>query len=210
MYIIKKTSERGNAMECGFAALLARMNYIARWGLMRNTRAESLSEHTLMTALTAHLLALLAKNMFFAEVDPERVACGALYHDVSEIMTGDMPTPVKYHSERLREEYKAVERESAELIASMLPDCVKGELRQLMLGETLCERERQIIKAADKLSALVKCIEEENNGNTEFSSAKQSTLKTLRADPNPETAYYLEHFVPPFSKTLDELLENAE
>lgn len=193
--------------EYAFGALMARMNYICRWGLMRNSRQETLSEHSLVTAVTAHILALLAKNEFMADdVEPERVACAALYHDASEIMTGDLPTPVKYRNERLRAEYKAVEREATEQLAALLPDSIRAELSVAMTSDGLSDHEKRIIKAADKLSALIKCIEEEENGNAEFESAKKSTLAAIENAPDPETTYYLKHFVPAYSKNLDELL----
>lgn len=195
-------------MSYPFSAMLSRMNYIDRWGLMRNSRTESLSEHTLATAFTAHLLAHIAAGIYQAEdVRPERVTVAALYHDISEIMTGDMPTPVKYGSAKLHDEYKKIERESAERIMAMLPGEIGGAMKGEALGDDLSEREKKILKAADKISALQKCEEEAMNGNTEFRSAYESTLNFLKGDGLPETAYYLKEFFPCFSMTLDELME---
>ncbi len=190
----------------GFGALMHRMNYINRWGLMRNSRAESLAEHALCTAYIAHILACIANVRYGADVNPEHVACAALYHDASEIMTGDMPTPVKYGNDNMRDEYKKVEKVAQRHIISMLPNDLSAAIAPAITMETLGERERKLVKAADKLCALIKCIEEENNGNTEFASAKQSTLEILRSDPLPETAYYLEEFIPAYALTLDELM----
>lgn len=198
-------------MSSGFGALIARMNYITRWGLMRNSRSETLSEHSAITASIAHLLACAARDIFGAEdVSPERTACCALYHDAAEILTGDMPTPVKYSNENLRSEYKKVEREAEGRLIDMLPETLKQSVGASVRGEGLSERERRIIKAADKLSALIKCIEEEQAGNTEFKSAKSSTLALLAEDTLPETQYFIEEFLPAYSLTLDELLGAGE
>ena len=198
-------------MSSGFGALIARMNYITRWGLMRNARSETLSEHSAITAAIAHLLACAARDIFGAlDVSPERTLCRALYHDAAEILTGDMPTPVKYANERLSSEYKKVEREAEERLIAMLPEALKASVGVSVRGEGLSERERKIIKAADKLSALIKCIEEEQAGNTDFMSAKRSTLALLAADTLPETQYFIEEFLPAYSLTLDELLGSAE
>lgn len=189
-----------------FSAMLFRMNYIDRWGLMRNTRTESLAAHSLDAALIAHLLAHAAKTRFGAPVDPERVACCALYHDAGEILTGDMPTPVKYSDASLRAEYKRVEREAEQRLAALLPEDLAAGVAPFLTQDNLNERERAIVKAADKLSALLKCVEEEQAGNREFRSAKESTLAALRRDPLPETEWFLEACLPAYSMTLDELM----
>lgn len=191
----------------GFSALLSRMNYINRWGLMRNTRYETLSEHSLCVANVAHLLACIAVSEFGADVRPDKVACSAMYHDISEIVTGDLPTPVKYKNERIRREYKSVEHEAEIEITDMLPDSVKETVRKSVTGEELNERERRIIKSADKLSALIKCMEEENNGNTEFKSAKKATETALEENMLPETKYFIKNFLPAYELTLDELMK---
>lgn len=190
----------------GFGALMHRMNYINRWGLMRNSRTESLSEHSLCTSYVAHLLACIANARFEAGVDADKIACCALYHDAAEIITGDMPTPVKYSNDRIREEYKQVEHEAQNRLVSMLPADLAEWVSPAVSGSELNERERAIVKAADKLSALIKCIEEETAGNTEFASAKQSTLAILKTEPLPETTYFLEEFIPAYALTLDELM----
>ena len=143
------------------SALLGRMKYITRWSLMRSGRPETLSEHTADTALLAHMLCLIAQKCTGtgAGLRPEVVATAALYHDAPEILTGDMPTPVKYKSDALRSAYKAVERESARLMASLLPAELQGETEAYLTGSILNDAERKILKAADRLSALIKCIE---------------------------------------------------
>lgn len=193
-------------MTNGFGAIMHRMNYINRWGLMRNARTESLSEHTLSTAYIAHLLACMANARFGARVDINKLTCAALYHDAPEILTGDLPTPVKYGNERMRAEYKQVEQQAQRQLVSMLPADIAPLMAGALTGEELTERERAILKAADKLSALIKCIEEEAAGNTEFASAKQATIDTLNTDPLPETVCFLEEFIPAYSLTLDELM----
>lgn len=190
----------------GFGALMHRINYINRWGLMRNARSESLAEHSLCTAYVAHILACIANARFSAGVDPERTVCFALYHDASEIMTGDLPTPVKYSNESMRDEYKKVEKVAVRHLVSMLPNDIAGLIKPSVTGEELPERERAIVKAADKLCALIKCIEEETAGNSEFSSAKASTMEMLMSNPLPETLCFIEEFIPAYSMTLDELM----
>jgi 5'-deoxynucleotidase len=190
----------------GFGALVHRMNYIGRWGLMRNARPESLAEHAMCTAYVAHILACIARSRYGARVDPERTACFALYHDASEIITGDLPTPVKYANEGMRDEYKKLEKTARRRLISMLPDDIAEAIKPSVTGEKLSERELRIVKAADKLCALIKCIEEEAAGNSEFASAKSSILKTLNADALPETACFLGEFIPAYSMTLDELM----
>ena len=189
-----------------FGALLARMNYINRWGLMRNAREETLAEHAAMTAGIACILAHKAKEMFGADVNPDKVTCSALFHDAGEILLGDLPTPVKYRNDEIKGAYKKLESESERRLIDTLPIELRGEISPAISGELLTKREKMIIKVADKLSALVKCIEEEQSGNHEFESAKNSTFEMITADPLPETTYFLEHFLPGYSMTLDELL----
>ncbi len=191
-----------------FPAMMARMNYINRWGLMRNSRSESLSEHSLFTAFLAHYLGVLAVRRFGADVDPVKIACAAMYHDTSEILTGDMPTPVKYGSDALHDEYKRVESAAEQRLLMLLPEDLRGDYSSILSGDCLSERERRIVKAADKLSALVKCSEEMSSGGREFSSALQSTLNSLGQDPLPETKYFLSECFPTFNLTLDELLSD--
>lgn len=191
-----------------FNALLSRMKYIARWGLMRSSRPESLSEHTAETAILAHTLCVIARRELGApegEVRPETVAVAALYHDASEIMTGDMPTPVKYKTEALRSAYKALEKNAAQSLATLLPGALQEEMAGYLCGTVLTDRERRLLKAADRLGALIKCIEEEQAGNREFAGAKAQQQAALREMHCPEADYFLAHMLPCYSWTLDEL-----
>ncbi len=189
------------------SALLGRMKYIDRWSLMHNSRKESLSEHTTDTALLAHILCLIGREYVGTgeELRPEVVATAALYHDASEILTGDMPTPVKYKNETLRAAYKNLEYESASAMADLLPDRLQEKMKGYLTGDALREREKKILKAADRLSAIIKCIEEEKGGNSEFSTAGKQQLAALHEMDLPEAEYFVEHMLPCFSQNLDEL-----
>ena len=189
-----------------FGALLNRMKYISRWGLMRNARPETLSEHVVDVAIIANILGHIAKEIFEADVNPEKITCRALYHDAGEILIGDLPTPVKYRNETIRTAYLKLEEESEEKIVASLPDELKAVMRHAIVGEGLNSREERIVKAADRFSALLKCIEEEQSGNTEFKKAKESTLAKIKTDMLPETEYFLDNFIEAYTLTLDELL----
>lgn len=190
-----------------FNALLGRMKYIARWSLMRCGRQESLSEHTADTALIAHTLCLIAQNCTGtgAGIRPDTVATAALYHDAPEILTGDLPTPVKYKNDALRTAYKAVERQSARAMASLLPNALQQTAEGYLTGAVLNEAERKLLKAADRLSALIKCIEEGQGGNREFDAARAQQEQALRAMRCPEADYFMEHMLPCYTQNLDEL-----
>lgn len=194
-----------------FSALFTRMNYIDRWGLMRNARTETLSEHSANVASIAHVLSEIAVHQYGADdVRPEKVALTALYHDLSETLTGDMPTPVKYRNESIKKSYKAVEREAEEQIGEMVPDFMKASINSYVKAEDLTDREKRIIKAADKVGALIKCIEEAQSGNKEFYRAEQSTRASVDGIDLPELAFFMEHFLPAYYMTLDELMEEVQ
>lgn len=196
-------------MAYGFSALFARMNFIDRWGLMRNSRKETLSEHSAVTSCIAHILAVIASERFGVQVRPETVAVAALYHDISETLTGDMPTPVKYRDEDIRDSYKRVERDAEKQVAGMLPEDIRSSVEGYISGDVLNDREKRILKAADKLSALIKCVEERRSGNTEFSSAEASTAEALKEYDLPELKVFMEDFLPAHLQTLDELIKGA-
>lgn len=186
-----------------FFALISRMKYINRWGLMRNAVSENISEHSLETAFIAHVLALYRNVRFGGNVNPERAALLAMYHDVTEIITGDLPTPVKYYNEEIKRQYGRVEEIAGEKIIGYLPEDLREYYRPLM-GKTEEERELwQLVKAADKLSALIKCIEERNMGNRDFANAEQSTLKAIRSMKLPEAEEFIKEFLPSYGLTLD-------
>ncbi len=187
-----------------FYALISRMRYITRWGLMRNSFSENIQEHSHMVAVLAHALALIRRDILrLPGPDPDRCAVVALYHDASEILTGDLPTPVKYFNPEIKAAYKQVERVSGEKLLSMLPETLRPSYERLILED---EQELvPIVKAADKLSAYIKCIEELKAGNQEFDSAQRQTLKALEDMQLPELEYFMTHFLPAFSLNLDQL-----
>ena len=187
-----------------FFALISRMRYIGRWGLMRSSIPENVQEHSHMVAVIAHALGVIRREVFGRECDPNALAAAALFHDAPEIITGDMPTPVKYHSGALTAAYKAVERGAAEKLVSMLPVELRGAYEPLISGD-VGEENEQLVKAADRLSAYIKCIEERKAGNLEFLSAERQTLERIRSMGLPEAGYFIEHFIPAFELDLDGL-----
>lgn len=187
-----------------FFAYLSRMRYIQRWGLMRNTLTENIQEHSHMVAVLSHALAVIRRDVFGGDIDPGQATVAALFHDAPEILTGDLPTPVKYFNPEIRTAYRQVEDISARKLLTMLPE----ELRPAYapwLFEDYDPELHALVKAADKLSAYVKCLEELKAGNTEFRRAAEQTLEALRDSPLPEVAYFMERFLPSFSLTLDDL-----
>ena len=198
-----------NRKESHFFAVVSRMKYIERWALMRSSRSENLSEHSLEVAMIAHALCMIGNVRYGRSLNGEQAAVIALYHDSSEIITGDMPTPVKYFSETMRDAYREVETTAEEKLLAQLPQDLRDAYRQYISSES--ELHRQLypyVKAADKLSALIKCIEEESAGNSEFRTAYRSTLSSLRKmqETMPEIRDYMEEFLPSYGRTLDELL----
>lgn len=187
-----------------FYAMLSRMKYINRWGLMRNTFTENIGEHSLEVAILAHALALIRNKKFGGRLNPERAALLGIYHDASEIMTGDLPTPVKYFNEELREAYRQVEELSALRLLSMLPEELQGEYAPVLFPKAEEGELWKIVKAADKLSALIKCMEEEKAGNREFSQAQAATQQALKEMAMPEVDYFMEQMLPAYQLTLDE------
>ena len=190
-------------MENAFFALAARMRNIRRWGLMRNSFEENLLEHSQMTAVLAHALAVIRRDVFGLDADPDGAAAAALFHDMSEIITGDMPTPVKYLNEDIRRSYKAVESQAEAQLLQLLPGEMRPAYVELLRGGN--GETHDLVKAADKLAAYIKCIEELRAGNEEFRSAEGQIRAALEASELPEIAYFMEHFLPAFGMTLDEL-----
>ena len=187
-----------------FFALISRMRYIERWGLMRSSIPENVQEHSHMVAVLAHALGLIRRDVFKKPCDPNYLAAAALYHDAPEILTGDMPTPIKYHSGRISEAYHEVERAAASKLIEMLPVELRGEFEPLISGE-VGDDAKALIKAADRLSAYIKCVEERKAGNREFLSAEAQTRRRIEDMGLPEADYFLKHFMPAFEKNLDEL-----
>ncbi len=187
-----------------FYALLGRMRYITRWGLMRNTFSENIQEHSHQVAVLAHALALIRRDILHLEgPDPDRCAVAALYHDASEILTGDLPTPIKYYNPDIKTAYKQVERIAGERLLDMLPEQLRRSYAPLVLEDD--EAVLPIVKAADKLSAYIKCIEEQKAGNTEFDSAAQLTLQALKGMQMPELDWFITECLPAFALNLDQL-----
>ncbi|MDR0884483.1 MAG: 5'-deoxynucleotidase [Oscillospiraceae bacterium] len=191
-----------------FFAMLDRMKYIQRWGLMRSTRAESLSEHAQRTAWLAHALAVLKNARFGGNVNPERAALLALFHDAPEAITGDLPTPVKYYNADVRAAYASVEEHAAQTLLAMLPADLQAAYSPLLFPAAEDAALWPIVKAADTLCAHLKCLEETRAGNREFSIAAQHTRAKLDALDMPELNAFLAEFLPAFGGTLDEMRGN--
>ena len=187
-----------------FFAFISRMKYIPRWSLMRSTVQENVQEHSHMTAVLAHALGLIRRDVFGVPCDPEHLAAVALYHDAPEILTGDLPTPVKYHGAGIKAAYDEVEALAVEKLLGELPEALRPAYRTLLTTERN-PAEYELVRAADKLSALIKCVEERKAGSREFLSAETATRKKLAELHLPEADYFIEHFLPGFEKNLDEL-----
>lgn len=187
-----------------FYALLSRMRYITRWGLMRNTFSENIQEHSHQVAVLAHALALIRRDILHLPgPDPDKCAVAALYHDASEILTGDLPTPIKYYNPDIKHAYKQVERIAGERLLARLPAPLRASYEHLVLEDDA--QVTPLVKAADKLSAYIKCIEEQKAGNTEFDSAAAATLKIMQELHLPELDWFLENCLEPFRLNLDQL-----
>ena len=190
-------------MKSHFFAYMARMRFIQRWALMRNTAPENVQEHSHQVAVLAHALAVIRKEKFGGTVDPGAVAVAALYHDASEILTGDMPTPIKYDNPAIRKAYKEVEAVAEQKLVDFLPEDLRPIYRPIL---TAADKEvEELVKAADKLSAHIKCMEELKAGNNEFREAAAQTRRALEASDLPEVRYFMDTFLDSFSLTLDEL-----
>ena len=187
-----------------FYALLGRMRYITRWGLMRNTFSENIQEHSHQVAVLAHALALIRRDILHLPTpDPDRCAVAALYHDASEILTGDLPTPIKYYNPSIKDAYKQVERIAGNRLLDMLPQELRESYEHLVLEDD--EEVAPIVKGADKLSAYIKCVEEQKAGNTEFDSAAQMTMQALKDMNREEINWFIENCLSAFSLNLDQL-----
>jgi len=189
------------------------MQYINRWGLMRNNRTENIKEHSMDVAVVAHALATIRNTVLASNnrrVDPLLVIGIALYHDASEIVTGDLPTPIKYGNPEILNAYKKLEDEATEQLIRLLPEEMKDEYRKLMNPDLSNDRQNEayrLVKAADRICAYIKCVSEEKSGNTEFDSAKKSIEKTIKDLRLPEVDYFMEQFMPAYGMTLDQISE---
>lgn len=188
-----------------FFAHLSRLKLINRWPLMRNVRTENVSEHSLQVAMVAHALAAIKNRKFGGQVNAERIALLAMYHDASEVLTGDLPTPVKYFNSQIAQEYKAIEKIAQQKLVDMVPDELRDIFAPLIDEHALSEEERSIVKQADALCAYLKCLEELSAGNNEFLLAKTRLEKTLESRRSEEMDYFMDVFVPSFHLSLDEI-----
>jgi 5'-deoxynucleotidase len=194
-------------------AYFSRMKLIRRWGLMRSTYPENVQEHSLRVALVAHALALIRNRLFGGEVDPARVAVLALYHDSGEVLTGDLPSPIKYRNPEIRTAYHEIEASAATTLLDMVPEPLRDDYRSLLLGDgdgddgagAADGDERAIVKAADKICAWMKCLEETAAGNREFAKAEEALREVVQSIDRPEVRWFVDTFIPSFRLTLDEL-----
>lgn len=187
-----------------FFAMLSRMKYINRWGLMRNTRNENICEHSLEVAFIAHALGVIHQEEFGGTIDAGYLALLGMYHDVTEIVTGDMPTPIKYYNPGIRTAYKEVEKIAGEELLEGMPEKWRAHYAGLLIENPEEKELWRYVKAADKLSALIKCIEEKKMGNSDFAQAEASITQAIRDMKLPEADYFMEHFIPAYELTIDE------
>ena len=188
-----------------FFAHLARMKLIQRWPLMRSVATENISEHSLQVAFVAHALALIKNRKFGGSTNPERIALLGMFHDTSEVLTGDMPTPIKYYNPAIAEEYKKIELAAEQKLLSMLPEELRDDYAPLLDSQRINKEDYAIVKQADSLCAYLKCLEELNAGNHEFTQAKKRLENTLAERSSPEMQYFLDTFVSSFNLTLDDI-----
>ena len=187
-----------------FYALMGRMRYITRWGLMRNTFSENIQEHSHQVAVLAHALALIRRDILkLPTPDPDKCAVAALYHDASEILTGDLPTPIKYYNPDIKDAYKQVERIAGNRLLDMLPQELRASYEHYVLEDD-ADLE-PFVKGADKLSAHIKCVEEQKAGNTEFDSAEKATMEAMKAMNRPELDWFIDNCLEPFKLNIDQL-----
>ncbi len=191
-------------MRYDFYAYMDRMKYIKRWQLMRSTREENIMEHSQSVALLAHALATIHNDVYGGNVDVLKTVLYALYHETSEVMTGDLPTPIKYYNKGIHGAYKELEQKACEKMTRMLPEEMQSEIAPYVLADE-STMEYQLVKAADRLSAYIKCLEELRSGNKEFSKAKTSIEEDLKSRKMPSVDYFFKHFIPSFKLNLDEL-----
>lgn len=188
-----------------FFAYLSRMRFIRRWGLMHSTHVENIQEHSLRVAMIAHALAVVRNRLFSGRVHPERLAVLAMYHDASEVLTGDLPRPVKYFDPEIEASYHRIERSARDRLLGMVPDALRPDYAALLHQDDATPDEQALVKAADKVCAYMKCLEEIASGNREFVEAEKTLRQTVEALDLPEVHYFLATFVPSFRLTLDEL-----
>ncbi|WP_020484203.1 5'-deoxynucleotidase [Methylomonas sp. MK1] len=199
-----------SAISSSFYAYLSRLRWIKRWGLKRNAHEENVMEHSWEVAVIAHTLALIKNRYFAGQVDANAVATAALYHDVTEVITGDLPTPIKYHSPAILGAYKQIEQQAETELLNLLPDALREDFRSFIQHENLPDAHQQIIKAADKISAYLKCQAELKAGNTEFEMAAAQLAKNIHELQQPEVVFFMQAFAPSCGLTLDGLMQKSD
>ncbi len=190
-----------------FYAYLSRLRWIKRWGLKRNAHDENVMEHSWEVAVIAHTLALIKNRYFNGRVDANAIATAALYHDITEVITGDLPTPIKYHSKEINNAYKQIEQQAEQELLALLPDNLKTDFESLIQHDKIPEEHLEIIKAADKISAYLKCQAELKAGNTEFVNAEEQIALSISKSKRPEVIFFMQSFVPSCGLTLDGLMK---
>jgi 5'-deoxynucleotidase len=193
-----------------FYAYLSRLRWIKRWGLKRNAHEENVMEHSWEVAIIAHTLALIKNRYFDGHVDANAIATAALYHDITEVITGDLPTPIKYHSPAILNAYKQIEQQAEQELLGLLPEALQPDYQALICHEFLPVTHHQIIKAADKISAYLKCQAELKAGNAEFEIAAQQLERDIKAIAHPEVLFFMQSFVPSCGLTLDDLMKTTD
>jgi 5'-deoxynucleotidase len=194
-------------MKSSFYAYLSRLRWIKRWGLKRNAHDENVMEHSWEVSVIAHTLALIKNRYFNANLDANAIATAALYHDITEVITGDLPTPIKYHSEHITTAYKKIEQQAEKELIGLLPDKLKADFQVLIQHEKMPAGHAEIIKAADKISAYLKCQAELKAGNREFEMAAEQLVLTLEKSEQPEVIFFMTNFVPSCGLSLDGLMQ---
>ncbi|OAH96402.1 5'-deoxynucleotidase [Methylomonas methanica] len=198
------------AISSSFYAYLSRLRWIKRWGLKRNAHEENVMEHSWEVAVIAHTLALIKNRYFAGQVDANAIATAALYHDVTEVITGDLPTPIKYHSPAILGAYKQIEQQAETELLKLLPDALREDFGSFIQHESLPEAHQHIIKAADKISAYLKCQAELKAGNTEFEMAAEQLAKNIHELQQPEVVFFMQAFAPSCGLTLDGLMQKSD
>lgn len=201
----EKRIEKVDQMKYHFFGMLSRMKYITRWSLMRNTREENVSEHSLEVSMLAHALAVISNRRLGNRLDASKAALIGIYHDSSEIITGDMPTPIKYNNPQIQRAFKDIEKDASRQLLSMLPSDMVEDYESLFFRKEEDDALWKLVKAADKLSALIKCIEERKAGNSEFLDAEKSLVKILKDMKLKEVDIFMEEFLPAYELNLDEM-----
>ena len=195
------------SVSSSFYAYLSRLRWIKRWGLKRNAHEENVMEHSWEVAVIAHTLALIKNKYYEGQVDANAVATAALYHDITEVITGDLPTPIKYHSPEISTAYKQIEHQAELELLALLPDALRNDFADLIQHNKIPAEHLEIIKAADKISAYLKCQTELKAGNTEFVNAAEQIALSISESTRPEVIFFMQSFVPSCGLTLDGLMQ---